>query len=70
MKRKVPAEIETTPDLVSSRFVPTDVSYSDDSYTNLDDSYPISVGSYPSLWPIRKHFENEVVPRSSEVILS
>ena len=37
---------------VSSRFVPTDVSYSDDSYPNLDNSCPISVGSYRSLWSI------------------
>ena len=39
------------PEPVSSRFVPTDVSYP-------DDSYPILVGLYPSLWSIRTLVNN------------
>ena len=41
--------------MVTSRFVPMDVSDPDDSYPDSDVSYPLSVSSYQTLWSIRTH---------------
>ena len=38
---------------LTSRFVPRDLSYPDDSYPGSDVSYPLSISSYPTLWSIR-----------------
>ena len=38
---------------LTSRFVPMDLSYSDDSNPGSDVSYPLSISSYPTLWSIR-----------------
>ena len=41
------------PRTLTSRFVPLDLSYRDDSYPGSDVSYPLSISSYPTLWSIR-----------------
>ena len=38
---------------LTSRFVPMDLLYPDDSYPGSDVPYPLSISSYPTLWSIR-----------------
>ena len=37
---------------VTSRFVPMDLSFPNDSYPGSGVSYPLSISSYPTLWTI------------------